>query len=538
MSSLEITLYISGGAFVLFLIVQMCYFISTIKARNVFENFFSKTSAYSVTLKGDERDTYPQIEPVGKPKSDLNNLIEEINIYLYKTKGTSDYEFIRNKVERKLNMRYDQSTVHLSFPTYLGLMGTFAGVFMGILMFLVGFDAGNISDDSIKNLLVGVLVSMSTSLVGLLLTTINNGKAGSARKKIEDDKNEFYDFIQTEVTKTASASLVSAISKLHDTVDKFEPAFTTVIDGFKSAFKECTDAFGQDFKEKVAAVTSAVGVMGENMDKINENINLQQKVLDTLKSGEFVRGMDKYIEAANHFVGITKSLNKFEEARRMMLAAAQEAIEVQNTYNESLKIPMEVAIRINQILERIKDFENNLKQMGEALVKRDILGNDIVNTLQAQINAIKVKSKIADSFLELADGKLEDLYKEQTAVISNLNNRYQLAIERHIVNFDNMLDKQTAELETRHNEFLKAVEDRFSVEDVCQEFIKLRKLDAIDKRLSNIAASSVTSQQIQESIGELRNQIDALKEAVTLELAAINKNTKENKGGITLFGRG
>ena len=160
MSSLEITLYISGGAFVLFLIVQMCYFISTIKARNVFENFFSKTSAYSVTLKGDERDPYPQIEPVGEPKSDLNNLIEEINIYLYKTKGTSDYEFIRNKVERKLNMRYDQSTVHLSFPTYLGLMGTFAGVFMGIFMFLVGFDAGNISDDSTKNLLVGVLVSI------------------------------------------------------------------------------------------------------------------------------------------------------------------------------------------------------------------------------------------------------------------------------------------------------------------------------------------------------------------------------------------
>ena len=403
MSSLEITLYISGGAFVLFFIVQMSYFISTIKARNVFENFFSKTSGYSVTLKGNENDPYPQIEPVGKPKSDLNNLIEEINIYLYKTKGTSDYEFIRNKVERKLNMRYDQSTVHLSFPTYLGLMGTFAGVFMGILMFLVGFDAGNISDDSIKNLLVGVLVSMSTSLVGLLLTTINNGKAGSARKKIEDDKNEFYDFIQTEVTKTASASLVSAISKLHDTVDKFEPAFTTVIDGFKAAFKECTDAFGQDFKEKVAAVTSAVGVMGENMDKINKNIELQQKVLDTLKSGEFVRGMDKYIEASNHFVSITQSLNKFEEARRMMLAAAQEAITLQNQYNESLNVPREIAVRVNQILDRIKDFENSVNEAGRALTKRDILGNDVINAIQDQIKGISKKGKIADKFLEMAD---------------------------------------------------------------------------------------------------------------------------------------
>ena len=538
MSSLEITLYISGGVFVLFLIGQMRYFISTIKARNVFENFFSTTSAYSVTLKGDERDPYPQIEPVGKPKSDLNNLIEEINIYLYKTKGTSDYEFIRNKVERKLNMRYDQSIVHLSFPTYLGLMGTFAGVFIGILMFLVGFDAGNISDDSIKNLLVGVLISMSTSLFGLLLTTINNGKAGSARKKIEDDKNEFYDFIQTEVTKTASASLVSAISKLHDTVDKFEPAFTTVIDGFKSAFKECTDAFGQDFKEKVAAVTSAVGVMGENMDKINENINLQQKVLDTLKSGEFVRGMDKYIEASNHFVSITQSLNKFEEARRMMLAAAQEAITLQNQYNESLNVPREIAIRVNQILDRIKDFENSVNEAGRALIKRDILGNDVINAIQDQIKGISKKGKIADKFLEMADGKLEDLYSKQTEVLDKMNSRYKAAIEGHIEGFETMLANQTEELEKRHEAFRTAIEERLSIEDVRQEFINLRKLDSIEKKLSEISSSSVTPEHVRTEVASIKSELKGLKSDLKKELEAINNNTKENRGVFSLFGGG
>ena len=92
--------------------------------------------------------------------SDLNELIKEINNYVVKTKGTTDFSVIQNKVERKLNMRYDQSMSLLSFPTYLGLMGTFLGVFLGITMFISGFDnAGNISDDSIKNLLSGVLVS-------------------------------------------------------------------------------------------------------------------------------------------------------------------------------------------------------------------------------------------------------------------------------------------------------------------------------------------------------------------------------------------
>lgn len=536
MNSFIITIIISGVTFILFFSFQLRYFTDTKKNRKLFKSFFDKSGEYASHLCGDERDPYPEIDLVGKPNSDLNNLIKEINIYLEKTKGTSDYEFVRNKVERKLNMRYDQSTVHLAFPTYLGLMGTFLGVFLGISMFLYGFDGvDGITDDSIKNLLVGVLVSMSTSLVGLLLTTINNGLAGEARKKIEDDKNEFYDFIQTDVTKTASASLVSAISKLHDTVDKFEPAFSTVINGFKEAFNECTKAFGKDFKENVDAVTNAVDVMGKNMDKINENISLQEKLLNTLKSGELIRGMEKYIEASNHFVSITQSLNKFEEARRMMLAAAQEAISLQNQYNESLKIPREVAVRINQILDRIKDFEKNVNETSRSLNKRDILGNDVIEAIGDQIKGISKKGKIADKYLEMADGKLEALFKTQTKVIDEMNSRYKTAIEGHIDGFEVMLKSQTAELEKRHQEFVKTLEERFNVEDVRQEFTNLRRLEAIERKLENLTNKAcVSPDDVHKEVASLQRELQGLKD----ELSAIKKNTKDGikSGGFSLFG--
>ena len=416
-------------------------------------------------------------------------------------------------------------------------MGTFLGVFLGILMFLAGFDSvDGITDDSIKNLLIGVLVSMSTSLVGLLLTTINNGLAGEARKKIEDDKNEFYDFIQTDVTKTASASLVSAISKLHDTVDKFEPAFSAVIEGFKEAFNECTKAFGKDFKENVDAVTKAVDVMGKNMDKINENISLQEKLLNTLKSGELIRGMEKYVEASNHFVSITQSLNKFEEARRIMLAAAQEAISLQNQYNESLKVPREVAVRVNQILDRIKDFEKNVNEAGLALTRRDILGNDIIEAIRNQIKGISKKGKIADRYLEMADGKLEDLFAAQTKVIGEMNTRYKAAIEGHIDGFEEMLKNQTAELEKRHQEFMQAIEERFNVEDVRQEFTNLRRLEAIERKLADLVnKASVSPDDVHKEVAALQRELQGLKG----ELTAINKNTKDGiktSGGFSLFG--
>ena len=55
------------------------------------------------------------------------------------------------------------------------------------------------------------------------------------------------------------------------------------------------------------------------------------------------------------------SVHSYIVRRRMMLAAAQESINLQNAYADSLKIPREVAIRINQILDRIKDFEDSIK---------------------------------------------------------------------------------------------------------------------------------------------------------------------------------
>lgn len=538
-TSFIVTIVISVIISAVFIWFQFKFFKETKEYRELFQNFFGRKQSYAIYQRTVGNEEIPQLEQVGYDESDLNNLIKEINHYIYKTKGTTDFATIQNKVERKLNMRYDQSTARLAFPTYLGLMGTFLGVFMGILMFVFGFDdAGNVSDASIKNLMIGVLVSMFTSLTGLLLTTINNGLAGGARKKIEEDKNEFYDFVQTEVMPSVDVSMVSAITKLHETVDKFEPAFDRVIQRFQTTFDTCTKAFGDNFERHVVAVSGAVEVMGRNMDKINDNISLQEKLLSTLKSGELVRGMDKYIEAANHFVSITQSLNKFEEARRMMLAAAQEAITLQNNYSESLKVPKEIAIRVNQILDRIKDFEKSVNEAGQALTRRDILGNDVIESIQRQVQGISKKGKIADKFLEMADGKLEDMYRAQTKVLEEMNRRYKDAIEGHIEGFEAMIKSQTDELERRHNEFIAAIEEKFNIESIREEFTNLRKLELIEKKLGEILNSSVKPDAVHKEVEELQKEIQRQIQTIRTELEAIKENTKDSGSGGGLFGWG
>lgn len=511
MTPLIKTLVISAIPCIVFLIFQFYYFFDTKKYRILFKDFFKRRDNYSTYLKEVNGELITHLSNVGEKNSDLSKLIGEINHYVEKTKGTTDFSVIQNKVERMLNMRYDQSTACLAFPTYIGLMGTFVGVFMGISLFLYKFDGvAGMTDESIQNLLAGVLVSMFTSLCGLLLTTINNAYAGGARKKIEEDKNEFYDFVQTELMPSLDVSMVLAITKLHQTVNQFEPAFGRVINNFQTTFDRCTSAFGENFENNVKAVANAVYTMGENMDKINKNIELQERLLETFKSDYVAKGMEKYIEAANHFVSITQSLDTFEKARRMMLAATQEAINIQNQYSDSLRIPMEVALRVNQILDRIKDFEDSINNLKPTLERREILGEDVVKKLEEQLKGISRKGKIADKYLEIADGRLEDLFKQQTTAIDIMSTRYKNAIEKHIESFETMLQRQTSEVELRHKEFLQAIEHHLSIDEVHQDFSNLRRLNEILSELKSLSLGSVKSGELDKSLKIVQEELFAL----------------------------
>ena len=508
MNTFQSTILISGIVFFIFIYFQIKYFLEVRYYRNLFANFFSKKEEYDTYETEINGEAISQLKQVGADGSDLNTLIAEINHYVAKTKGTTDFAVIQNKVERKLNMRYDQSVAKLAFPTYLGLMGTFAGVFLGITMFIGGFDgAGDITDESIKNLLFGVLVSMSTSLIGLFLTTINNALAGESRKNIEEDKNDFYDFVQTELMPSLDVSMVLAITRLHETVDRFEPAFDRVISRFQTTFDNCTRAFGDSFETNVRAVADAVDTMGRNMNKINENISLQQQLLSTLRSQELIKGMDKYIEAADHFVSITRSLDKFEEARRMMLAAAQEAINLQNSYSDALKIPREVAVRCNQILDRIKTFEENVNRVGGSFENRQILGNDVIETIREQINQIRKKDKVAMKYFETADGKLDNLFEEQTKLIDQLNKRYKDAIIGHIEGFEQMLKDQKDELEKRHREFLEEMKLVVNVDEISKDFSNLKKLNEIVDQLKRLTSDPVKSDELHKKLQKIQEEI-------------------------------
>lgn len=303
-------------------------------------------------------------------------------------------------------------------------MGTFIGVFLGLLFFTIGLGASpngeGITDETIGNLISGVLVSMSTSFIGLLLTTITHHLAAETQRVVREDKNEFYEFIQNELMPTLGVSMVAALNKLHHTINLFEPSFNNVIDRFQATFDSCTQRFGSAFEQNVTIVSEAVRVMGENMDKINENVDLQAQLLKTLRSRGVVESLDAFVRASQNFDLVTTALNRFEVTRNAIKDVTVELVNTQRRYNESLEIPLNVANKLNQILSRITDFEKSINALGRSIEKTDLLGNTEIEALKQAITAIKKKQKVAVEAMEVSDGHLENIFKIQSEAIVKL----------------------------------------------------------------------------------------------------------------------
>lgn len=527
--SFIISLGVSLATFFYFYNKQRKFNSITMKNLDAFMRFFEKTGEYEtvdVVSLDDNSNTNKsstsskRLKNVAISDAELHDLIEDINEYLESCKGTATFNIIQNKTERRIAKLYDRATSKASFPTHYGLMGTFVGVFLGLLAFLLMsiFSEDGITDDAIHSLISGVLVSMSTSFLGLRMSTKANDLISDAKNKNDDDKNEFYEYIQNKLMPSVDISLTEALGNLHQTVSDFEPSFSTVISGFRQTFQDCTEAFGADFRKSVRNMVDAVGTMSSNVNKITENVTLLENLLNRLSGAEWLQYMRKFAEASDHFGEITKSLNDFERARRMMLAAVQEAINVQKTYNESLTIPREVASEINTILQRVVRFERNIDALGEELATTQMIGNKTIEEIKNQISAIKVKHKVAEQYIETSNNKLEMFFDSQLIELKRLESKYQEALSNLFEAYEKITEDHKEEINQRHEIFKDAINERFELSEVRSELTHLKKLPDI--------ASKV------EEVKRGQDKLQRTNDGIRSELNAYNAAIEEEKKGV------
>lgn len=516
-----------------FSILQILVFGYTVLKLGKYKSFFPKDGSWESFHNG----VAFQIK-TPNASSEAKQLVEEVNEYLRKNEGTTDFNIIKDKTERSLDTLYEDAMSKVSFPTYLGLMGTFFGVFIGLKSFNIGIATSGVSDEIVSELIGGVIVSMVTSFIGLALMMVGNWIASDYQKKVEVDKNKFYDFLQVQLMPVMGTSMVAALHKLHGTINTFEPAFRSIIDEFKSAFGECTETLKGTFGENVKQLTDAVEVMGRNMTTINENVKKQDELLKTMRQRQTLETLEKFNDAADKFDSVSTSIAKLTDIKDEIAKSSQDLVKAQNDFVGQMIIPERVFEKVNTILNRVTTFEESINALGTNIAQTQMLGNTQMNLIQEQITAIQKKTNLAVAYQELADEDLKNLFETQKAAINALNAKYKAAIEQHGEDFADAMETFKKDFERIVNECKQAVEDKRSeyiaeikkaidLEANNKHLAHLDKLDEILSGLTTIKASVKNQATVPHKLDEMKTQIANIK----VQGVSTGMSSSANNGG-------
>lgn len=480
-----------------FAVIQLVFFNITFFKLNELNFFFP-------SKKWETSDGEDGLTLIAEPEDSQHaqELVREINDYIKKTNGAVEYAVIKDKTERRIDSLYEFATSKISFPTYLGLMGTFFGVYIGLKCFNAGLGQGDggITDQMVKELIGGIIVSMVTSLVGLVLMTISNIHASNVQKKVDAQKDEFFEFLQMSVIPTLGTNVSSSLNRLRSTIGKFEPSFRAVIEEFKEAFRDCTDMFKGTFAENAEVLTKAVAEMGSNMTLINENIQKQDQLLATLRQREMVVTLDKFVTAANSFDSVTTSIQKLEEAKERIIASTNVLAEKQESYNQSLEIPTRLLQQVNSILDRVTTFEQSINALGVNIAQTQLLGNTQINAIEEQLNALKAKHRLVSGYQETQVDELDKIYQEQSQAVKDLSDAFKRVVAQNKDDietamddfkkaYDDIVRKCKTGVEQKLEEFITALNKTLDVEDANRKLSNLDRLQTLEIGLGEIKAA-------------------------------------------------
>ena len=504
---MDITLIISVCVTLGFFVWQRVAYYKNKAAADNMLHFFSadNTSDYYLEENQDglKLISCKSINNQTDESTSLLKLIEELNKYIRQNIGTTDFSVIQNKTERFTETIYENSTSNLSMPTYIGLMGTFTGVFLGLLVF--SFNLFGLDDDGkINGLIHGVIISMLTSLYGLILTTKSNHKAADAKKIMDERKNVFYDFIQNELMPSLGTSVVESLAKLKDTINNFVPAFDTVIKKFHDTFDECTKAFGDEFRNNVKVVTDAVKIMGENIGELNEVSTNVRSLLVELRTGRMTETLDKFVDSVHSIDALADNIVYLEQQKEFLNSSTKELMNAQEAYLLSLELPQEIVDKLKSILDRFVNFEDNINKFGEGLAQNQLIGNKEINLIQQQINALEKNTKVINDFQELSTEELENVCNAQIDDINKLTKKYSEAISTHSDEFKEFMESVAHEIVEKKKEFVEILESAFTVSDIRTEFKQLNKIPGLLEKLDSIDKALKIDSDLVEKLEDIR----------------------------------
>lgn len=271
-------------------------------------------------------------------------VIDTINSYLLKNKGgVSDFNLMKDIVERNCDAIDEEINQQLPIPIYLGLMGTILGIILGL--WSIHFDPQNFME-SVTDLIESVKLAMVCSFMGLLLTTILSAKSyRGAKAKLEEQKNELFTFIQIELLPRLTMDANSSIVAMQAHIEKFNHDFAENVTNFDGIMVHILSVFDDqvqlqeelkelDIKQLAALNTNTLAELRKSMtefEKFNQYLNLMNSFVQ--KTAQITDSVNDQLRRTDDIKHVISSMEENIENNRLVMEKLQNFLQKVEAHN-------------------------------------------------------------------------------------------------------------------------------------------------------------------------------------------------------------
>jgi hypothetical protein len=342
-------------------------------------------------------------------------IIYAINTYLIRNKGAvSDFNLIKDIVERNMDSEEDEINAKLPIPLYLGLIGTMIGILVG-LQFLPDISK-MISDsntDGIDGLLGGVKIAMIASLVGLGFTIYGTGFLfKGAKQKVDEYKNDFYSFVQAQLLPKLSENTSSSIYSLQNNLLKFNDDFKGNMSSFENILNEVHNSL--DSQVQLVEELKKVDLSTMAMANVSVLKELKYSIGQLQNFGAFIDQLNVFVANTNHLNHTVNEQLKMTSNISKIIANLDENAENQ-------------IVLSSYLISYFKQFDTREQLFSDSMSKFDSVISDTIENLK--ISFIKKAQEYNNIDVQLSDGftsLFNDVKSSMNKLFEKQNNNIKL----------------------------------------------------------------------------------------------------------------
>lgn len=401
--------------------------------------------------EGVQRKEISIVESTENDNEVFVEILLSVNNYLIRNSGaSSDFNLIKDVVERNTSVVEEDINLSIGIPLYLGLMGTMLGITIGLFN-MPALNASANLEVGIASLMGGVKIAMIASFAGLFFTIIHSGWLfKGARSFSEARKNRLYTFIQIQLLPIINQGLATTLDSLQRNLMKFNSEFT-------------------------ANLNKLNGIFEINRLAINE----QKELLEILDEGK-IADMAKF--NVKVLKQLTVSIEEFEKFNQYL-----------NNVNRFVDNTQRIVGSTNELLSRTGDF----KVIADNIDNRLFQSQQLMNFLSEHFNKLEQQKEFTASAVADVGYYISDAFQELKGhIVSSSEAVKQFTVDETELLKSAMSASKTNLVNLEHLQTLKSDVGQFKNSAASQGERLKQTLDEMNK---NMARTLVVLESIQRN---------------------------------------